>query len=470
MATANSPKSFFNLESRPNKDGTRLIYFNMSYGYFEYNQLTGYKKYIPLRISTKERLALKDWDKVNEKPTASYRASRGKDLGNNLERIKNICEDELLYYNKINTKIPEPKELKRLVEVKLDRRKEVFVDITIKSFIVKLIEHNKSLSQTAKGKIGDKQIEKYETVVRQLSGYEEELGKPITFMNFNNNNFFEFLDYTNKELQKNPLFPHGYLVNSIAKNANTFSALLRKARAKRVEMILDLDDENLRINEVEAVDSEVFISEANLEKIINANVCGSQEFINARNYLIICSLTSLRYQDMQHLHELEVEDYENKGVKFKGFITLIRKVSSIASPIEVCIPILRPVQDVLNENDGRFPKFPSNQVMNRQLKKFSQYINLDEEVGVGRWYYKYEEPVEEYIPFYKLVKCHIGRSSYVTNMAEMGILHTVTEYITHPTTPKNISQSIYNKASLVAKATLLVNELKEKSKSDIYLI
>jgi len=470
MATANSPKSFFNLESKPNKDGTRLIYFNLSYGFYVYNQLTGMKKYIPLRISTQERLRVEDWDKKNKKPTANYRATRGKDLGNKLERIRDICEDELQYYNKINNKIPEPKELKRIVEVVLERRKAVFVDSTIVSFVRKLIKHNKSLTPTSKGRIGKGQIEKYETIISQLSEFEKEVGSPVTFLNFNNQSFFEFLDFTNEKLKENPRYPNGYLVNSIAKNANTFSALLRKAKAKKVEMAIDLNDENLRINEVDAVDAEAYISEVSLKKIINADTQGSQEFVNARNYLIICSLTSLRYEDMEHLYEVEIEVYNNKGFKFQGFITKIRKVSTASKTVEVCIPLLKPLKDLLIECGGNFPKFPSNQVMNRQLKKFAKHIKLNEDVDVERWFYKFEKPMKDKEPLNRLVKCHIGRSSFVTNISDIGVLNSTSEYITHPTTPKNISQSIYNKSSLVAKATLLVGELNKKSESDIYCI
>jgi hypothetical protein len=46
------PKFTFSLESKPNKNGEHLIYFNLSYGLREDNLKNGKYKYLPLKLST----------------------------------------------------------------------------------------------------------------------------------------------------------------------------------------------------------------------------------------------------------------------------------------------------------------------------------------------------------------------------------------------------------------------------------
>ncbi len=65
-------------------------------------------------------------------------------------------------------------------------------------------------------------------------------------------------------------------------------------------------------------------------RVISTNTAKSQEFINARNYIILSSLTSLRYDDMYHLHSVKVEKNTIGKHSFDGFDTKLRKPSSQA--------------------------------------------------------------------------------------------------------------------------------------------
>ena len=132
------------------------------------------------------------------------------------------------------------------------------------------------------------------------------------------------------------------------------------------------------------------------------------------------------------------------------------------------IPAFKPVLEIVEQNDGVFPKFPSNQVMNPQVKKFANYVGLDKKYRLERYYYGMDKPVIEIKPLYERVKCHTGRSSFITNLSKLGVADGALEYITHPTTPKGIISTVYDKSSYKDRAELFLDSLKGANSSDIY--
>lgn len=467
-----SPKFFFNLESKANKDGTRLIFFNLSYGYKEYNSTKGKERYIPMRISTKVRVLPKHWSTELGYLDAKYSLNAGKTKDGFLKKVKRVSEDTLqTYWRENDYQDPKPSELKELVEIALQRKKRSVSSLTVPEYIDSLVASNAKLKQAQKGKLSDDTIDKYNGVKRQLESYESSRGGGISLEEFTNNEFTEFLDYLNDQLKQDPNHPHGYLVNGMSRISKTLLAVLRKARGTGHQLGVDFSDPNLRIEEIKSVDAEVYLDEEDIQLIIDTDPAKSKEFINARNYLIICSLTSLRYEDMSALHQLKVERINGKRHQFDGFLTKLRKNSKQKKrDVNTFIPIFKPVQDILDANGGRFPKFPSNQNMNTQLKKFAQYVGLNREYKLERNYYGMDEPVITVEPLYKRVKCHMGRSTFITNLSKLGVSDTAIEHITHPTTPKGIISTVYDKSSLIDRAELFLDSLKSANSSDLYSI
>jgi len=457
-----SPKFSIILESRSNQDGSKLIYLNMSYGYTEYDPNKKRKKYKPLKLSTQLRIHPKYWNK--DKPTKQYISSKGNTLSNKINNLKSICEKELdLYFAEYST-IPNPDILKNIIEVKLDRKKPVTIDHKITSFIDTYVRNNSDLPVTSKAKKGPDYISKFITIKNHLQDFESHLGTSITFSNFDKVKFFEWLDFINEQYKLNPENKHGYMVNTISKKAIMLKSLLGIARREKHLVELDLDDKSLNLGNVKAQDSNVYLSEEVLQIIIESDTVRSNAFINARNYLILCSFTSLRYDDMSHLHEVKVEKHND----FNYFITKLRKNSKIDKNVEVCIPIFKPVNDILILNGGVFPKFPANQTLNEQLKRFAEYIGLNEEFKTEQWFYKYESPIKDNNALHQLIKCHIGRSSFITNLSKLNVGESYIETITHPSQSSSTLRRYYDKKSLVDRAQLFVNEVKSKSDSSLY--
>jgi hypothetical protein len=465
-----SSKYFFNIESRPNKDGTRLVFFNLSYGYNEFNSVSGKSKYIPLRISTKVRVLPKYWDTNLGYLDSKYSLNAGKTKDLLLKKVKSEAEITLEnYWRENDFSDPKPSVLKQLVEIRLKRKQIVAQSLPIQEFIDELIQQNSKVTPTQKSKLSDKQTDKYNTIKNQIEEFGKSRNTVFTLSNFSNDRFYEYLNFINDNRKQNPCYPNGYLVNGISKNANTLLALLGKARDAGYEIAINLNDSNLRIEEVKSVDAEVYLSEDDLRKIIDANTAKSKEFENARNFFIICSLTSLRYEDMSCLHELELERVKGKKHEFVGFLTKLRKPSNQKKKdIFTFIPAFELVRDIVEQNGGKFPKFPCNQVMNTQLKKFALYVGLDKQYTLKLQYYGMDKPIEQVVPLYERVKCHMGRSTFITNISKLGVVDTAIEHITHPTTPKGIISTVYNKSSLIDRAELFLDSLKAANPSDIY--
>lgn len=467
-----SVKYFFNLETKPNKDGSRLVFFNLSYGYKEFNSVTGENKYVPMRISTRVRVMPDKWDFNLGYLDSKYSLNAGKTKDLFLKKVKSEAELTLENYwleNDYND--PKPSELKQLVELRLKRRDRVVQSVSIPEFIDDLIQKNSKLTLTQKNKLSDNQIDKYITIKNQIEEFGKSHNSVFTLANFGNDNFYEYLDFINEQRKQNSKYPYGYLVNGISKNANTLLAILGKARDAGSELAINLADSGLRIDEVKSVDAEVYLSEDDLRQIIETDTAKSQEFENARNFLIICALTSLRYEDMSCLYEVKLEEVKGRRHEFVGFLTKLRKPSSQKKKdIMTFIPAFKPVRDIVEQNDGKFPKFPSNQVMNTQLKKFAKYVGLDKEYKLKRQYYGIDKPVIEVKPLYEKVKCHTGRSSFITNLSNLGVVDSALEHITHPTTPKGIISTVYNKSSLVDRAELFLDSLTGANSSDIYCL
>jgi predicted RNase H-like HicB family nuclease len=456
----------YELESKANKKGESLIYLIMSYGFKEFDPKSKKQKYQSLKISTQWSIRKEDWDGFA--PTKKYTASKGNTLKNALNRLMAECENHLHKYYDQHHERPHPNELKAIIEEKTGRTETKSDDIRIVDHIDAIIQANSKLPTTAKERIGKKQIQKYKTVSNMIQAFEESHNMTMTLSNLTAEMYFNLWNFTNENFKKRSDNEYGYLASTMAKNATTLRSLLKKGEIASGLLGLNPSSKRLLLKDVEARDAEVYLSEQHLKTIIDADTLKSKEFENAKNYLIICSFTSLRYSDMAKLHEVKTEQFEVNGVEFEGFITQIRKGSKVTEKVEVCVPALKPVADILKMNAGRFPTFPTNQKMNEQIKKFAKHIGLDEPRVIEHWYYDRDEPVVESIPLHSLMKCHIGRGTFISNLINLGFDESDFDHITHPERKNSTIKKHYDKRVSTEKAARLVQTLKELRTESLY--
>ena len=176
------PKHFFNLESKANQSGKHLIYFNLNYGYKEYDSANSSFKYIPLRLSTKWTIKKELW---NGKPI--YRANtthirkHGKDINVQLEKIENLAYLQLSLYRNEHECNPTPSELKRLVFEKLDRIEKIKHSVKITEYITQEIERRTVLPKTMKEHWGKTTVNGYKNLINHIEKYEVYKNTVLTF-------------------------------------------------------------------------------------------------------------------------------------------------------------------------------------------------------------------------------------------------------------------------------------------------
>ncbi|GAA3608903.1 hypothetical protein Q4Q39_17465 [Flavivirga amylovorans] len=305
-----------------------------------------------------------------------------------------------------------------------------------------------------------------------FENYQIATKKEVFFSDFNNKQFqwkfFGVVDSIYRgeievdnpnQTKKQRKDPTGYNVKSINKYIKLLHRVLRLGKRDGYNMTLDLEDSNLMLENPPA-EKEIYINESELEKIINTEV-HEPELLNAKQYLILASLMGLRIEDMTTLCTLKPKLYSNNGKSFKGVKVYVNKTKT-----EVIIPLLKPVQDVLNKNMGKFPVFKES--VNKHLKILCALLKIDSLEEHTKISFRDGKLETLKIPKYKLITTHDCRRSFVTNLGLKGINQNIVESITHPK-KKNVSNmmAVYNNSSMVDKALTFLNSL-DKIQSKVY--
>jgi hypothetical protein len=480
------PKYFFNLEAKPNNSGKHLIYFNLNYGFKTYNPISEKYHYKYLRLST-EYSILKDYwiqikktDSIDGEPV--YKANQtyvrkfGKDLNVAIEKIKNLCITQLNLYRDAHYSNPEPKELKRLVLEKLNRIEKRSTDVLITKFIDKVILERRNLPSSSKKYWSKRTATQYNNLKAHIENYETRDNINLTFLTLNEKSYWRFFEavneihIANQEKQFNedkPLIkgkPIKY--NTIAKIGKQLRVILGATVEHKIEIGFNWKDTKYKINEVKT-ENHTSLNETQLLNIFNKDVRHSKEFTNARNYILISSLTSLRLGDMTEVHNCKIETFKSNNKKFKGFQTRIRKSQENRDELYTIIPLTNMLIKILDENNGCFPSFPSPAVLGRQIKKFLKFIEFNDKVEFRERYYPESEYRLEKHEQSEIFTPHSCRYTFITNMSKLDVPENVVKNITHPTVKARTILAGYNLSSMADNAYKLIRSLKNV-KSRVY--
>lgn len=468
------PKYFFNLESKPNKSGKHLIYFNLSYGYKTYNPVTDKYNYKNLRISTEYSIGKKYWIliKKTESPDGEpiYKANQeyvkrfGKDLNVTLEKIKTLSIDQLNFFRNEHHTNPEPIELKRIVLEKLGRQDKISTDVLITQFIDKVIADRKKLPPTSKKYWSQKTIKQYENLKAHLENYETGSEKKITLANLDETQYWNIFDSINeryKQIEGSPI-KH----NTIAKICKHLRAIFKIAEDQNLKIGFKWNKTDYKINEV-TTENNTGLDQEQLLTIYNTDCKHSKEFTNARNYILFSSLTALRIGEMVELHNCQVDTYVVDKIKFKGFKTKIRKAQDNSTELFVIIPLAQPLLEIIKLNGNKFPKFPSKPVLGRQIKKFLKFLKFNDIVQFKERYYTEQGYRLENHEQHTVFSPHSCRYTFITNMSKLGIPESIVKNITHPTIQARNILDGYNLSTMKDNAYSLRKYLINQ-KSKIY--
>jgi hypothetical protein len=467
------PRFTFFLESgiRATKGKELPLYFNMNYGYTELNPKTGKKKYVPLRMATGFTLTEDEWDREDSTPLTKYRHRIP--LKVFMARLEETGDKLLRDYRSLHRIDPHPNELKQLIRAELGMAQGATTSSpNLVDLIDRILKDNESLPPNAKGKFKQLQAKKYRTVRNKLSSWEISLNRRIAVKDFDEASFKDFREFTNEEHKKKT--GKSLMLNSMAKDMNVLLTILQKGVKDYGINSKIAEPSALRMSQVDSAKRDTYLTSEMLRSIIETNTLGRAEFENAKNYLIISSFTGLRHQSMVLLHKVSIEDVEYTDLdgtqrKFKGFSVRIGKAETGGKKVEVFVPILEPVSRILEENNWQFPKFPTNQVLNRQLKLFAKYAELYNPELISEFRYGMDEPNEFRQPLHECIASHIGRGSFVTNLRVIDITMELIQPITHPKKPAGVIARVYDKTNNRDRAKSLARQLNIRN-HDLYKV
>lgn len=455
-----NPKYTFSLESKPNENGEHLIFLNLSYGLREYNVKTGKYKYLPLKLSTGRTIRKEDWDNENYRGNATYVRKKGSALNNALDKIKTTSIQQLEIFENEHNKKPTNDELRKIILEKLGKSKDSNKDISITQYIADTVARRTTVEITSNKRWSEATGKQYTNLQHHIENYELHRKTILTFGKLTGEIFLDFFEVIN-ELNKTKNDTY-YAHNTISKENKHFRAILNAAHKENIQIGFNHSQEEYEIKKRE-IKNEIVLTIEQLTTIINTDVSFSREFTHARNYILTSSFTGLRIGDMIYLHELEPKKLTHNSKKYFCFTTKIRKNKENKDELTTVIPVLEPIRSFLDQNNNTFPKFPSEVNIRKDITKLLKHLKFEDLVDVKKYYYKIDKAVIEKEKLCDVFSPHDCRSTFITNLKELGVPNDIIEPITHP---KNKSQSIvdtYDKTTLLNKAIQLINVLKTKN-------
>lgn len=386
--------------------------------------------------------------------------------------------DDLFSYYLINGVNPDATQFKNDLLIQLGRNKrEVSQVTTILNYLNKKIEYFENLKNSGrKDEISENTIKPYRTLAYYIERYELHKNSKLTFQNLNETTYWDFWDFQDEVLKGNIKLPkiagrksgtiskNGFLLSSIRKYQKTLFRILKMAQAENIKVELNTSNSNL-IVEDKPNSKDIYINEEQLLKIWEF-VPKSDDLQLAKDYVILSSLTGMRYESMQIAHEQEIECLSEDNYKFNYIHSFQNKTNT-----ECLIPLLEPVEKTLVKYNNKFPILPQNAILNKLVK------NLFIEVGITATAteisYTYKSGIiKEVKDISELITLHDCRKSFVTNLLISNASENIVMSVTHPNAKSSHAMAtIYNKSNMLDKAKQFydeVNRINKTKKSQLY--
>ncbi len=485
------PSLRFYLKGEPNKNGERKIFLDISIGYAEFDSTKQIKKfnsdrktYKPIMISTLCRIKPEHFGSYTQKGSRTVFAYDEKvffqyskinrSIRTKLEKIMSAVNAVTNHYFNIEI-TPTPKEFKDALEIKLGRqKKEIVKEKTVVEFLYDKIENDrKAIIMKKKDAISENHIKTFVSLSRMFENYQIATKTKVKFSDFNSStfywNFFKVVDAIYRgeievdnpnQSKKQRRDPTGYGIKSINKYIKLLLQILRLGKKAGYNITLDFEDKGLFLQNPPA-EKEIYLNETEILSAIDTPI-GNAELENARHYLIMASQMGLRIEDMEQLHKLKPETFKGKKKTFVGVKVNIKKTKS-----ETIIPLLKPVRDILETTNGKFPVFRERPV-NVNLKRVCKVLEINSPEKRTKVSFNQGKIVTTDIPKHELVTTHDCRRSFITNLLANNVSGEKIKYITHPKRIDNKDMmALYNKADLIDKAENFLVEV-EGSNSTVY--
>ncbi|MBI1838235.1 MAG: hypothetical protein HYR91_13315 [Flavobacteriia bacterium] len=427
------------------KEKVRPVIATLSFGYKEYDALKKKSIYKIVTYYTGVTFRKDEWDNENGRPYSDVK------YGAQLQLKKKI-EDVFLYLELDNDVKQSggitPKILKSTLDEKLkgkDSSKTVNRIRLVEFIEQELITSNEFTVGT---------INHYKTQRNKLVAFEKEIGKQIYTTDLDAELYLAFKTHATASMNKN---------NAVWGWQKDFISVLSKIRKKhKIKVYNPIEEiapkDKVKMNEPDAL----YFTFEQITQIIKYKP-ETEMMKNVKLILLTLIFTGCRESDVSKIEPKHV--YKGKGDTFKYTQILTKK-----GDVEMIVPLLKPLEDAINENGGK-PATPiTQQKFNIEVKNLIRDCGLKHDITLS---YLDKKGKKQFAvgKFHEFITSHIGRRTFITNLINFIPIPVLTKMTGHKLKDKSVI-FIYNKMTLLENAVLFRKLLKLMSKDypDHFLI
>jgi site-specific recombinase XerD len=271
--------------------------------------------------------------------------------------------------------------------------------VKIPNGLIPFIEHY--LTEKS-NELTDNRIRKINVIKSKLERFEKSIDKQFKIIEINNNFKKLFIDYCKEE---------HYSINTISGDLAVLKTICKYAYQCDIETHKQL--ENLKLKEVET--EAVYLSFDELEKIKALDLLSNERLNNVRNWLLISCYTAQRISDFMRFNNSMIIEKDKKQ---------LLSFTQQKTNKKVTIPFLTQAQEVINKNNGKFPRPLSHQKYNDYLKELCKLAGINEPTKgtVRRSIIESKKKskndyrnITGTFEKWELISSHVGRRSFATN-------------------------------------------------------
>jgi integrase len=374
------------LRTKLNAEGKATIYVQYSY----------LKR--TLRISTKEKVAPKDFDSNKQVVKKSY--PNYSEINDSINSVKGKIESiirtarltdvepsiDYVYSNYFNT----GDKKKETIEVRNKPLLELMED---------WITYSKNYKKSDKGtRLKYNTTKNYSTLLFHFTEYFKDKKVTLIPSQIDNKFYDDYTNYLQDEFENYKGI--GLDFNSVANDIKILKIFLKWLEGEGIKVHVDY--KNFKVN-WRATDI-IVLEWKEIEKVLSFPL-ESNNLKLVRDLLIIGCSTGLRISDLLNLTPENI-DIERREIK----LTTIKTEQKLVVPIiDIAIPI---IQKYINKK-GKLFDIPA-QKFNEELKELGEVTGITN--PVTRVSYKLGKRIDYAIPKHKLLTSHICRRTYITEL------------------------------------------------------
>lgn len=265
----------------------------------------------------------------------------------------------------------------------------------------KLIEYFDYFLERRKSELTFRSYQKYKIIKGNVELYQKLTNKEIKISD---------VGFMFSENFKSVLLNQGYAANTVERAVTFVKTVCRHANKHGLKLSNDFLDITTKNHKV----TWPFLTFEELDKIRNFDF-PNDYLQNAADWLIISCFTGQRVSDfMRFKKSMILEEYIN-GKEAKMLDIVQEKTKT-----QVYVPILPPVQEILDRRNGEFPRAISDQKYNNYIKEVCHMAGINEVVFGTRRSPENGKNEKGSFPKSDLVSSHIGRRSFATNFYTQG--------------------------------------------------